>query len=242
MTAGDVRIGDDPFKPSAVGVRRLRRSVSRRGEMCIAGKSHDLLMSGDRIVIGHRRRTWRRDAGTYSGERTREEEQMFPCAYKAVCAQVGPLRVLMRDRALTYILCLAILSESACGSVSSTARPFLPLEKPQLPRILVGFSKEPPRGPPPAGTTGWRYRGGGYLFTQKAHRSAQRVAVAYGLRVVTSWPIEDLAADCVIYEIPDGRHASDLLALLAKDPRIAFAQSLQKFHTQASGNASAPNP
>ena len=148
----------------------------------------------------------------------------------------------MRDLACCSLVCLAILAESGCSSVPPTARAFPPLDQPQLPRILVGFWNEPLREPHEAGTTGWRYRGGGYLITQKGRRAARRLAVAYSLRVVASWPLKRLAADCVVYEVPTGRSPSDLLSVLATDPQVAFAQPLQQFQTQTIEDASVLTP
>ena len=99
--------------------------------------------------------------------------------------------------------------------------------------MIVAFSNMPQRSPGLAGTTAWRYNGNGYLVTQSAHRAAQRVAATFGLRMVTSWPIKALAIHCVVYEIPDGRPVSDVLAALTSDSQVVFAQPLQQFGTQA---------
>ena len=99
--------------------------------------------------------------------------------------------------------------------------------------MIAAFSNTPQQSPGLAGTTAWRYNGNGYLVTQSAHRAAQRVAATFGLRMVTSWPIKALAVHCVVYEIPDGRLVSDVLAALTSDSQVVFAQPLQQFGTQA---------
>lgn len=99
------------------------------------------------------------------------------------------------------------------------------------PRIVVAFANPAHAAPAPAGTTGARYGGEGYGVAQNAQRQAQRVAQAYALRAVTSWPIEALSMHCVVYEITDGRPVAEVLAALARDSRVVLAQPLQEFHT-----------
>ncbi|HEX8784260.1 MAG TPA: S8 family serine peptidase, partial [Steroidobacteraceae bacterium] len=112
----------------------------------------------------------------------------------------------------------------------------------QLPRIVVAFANEPLAAPGPAGTTGSRYAGTGYRVGQSAQRQARSVAAAYGLREVTSWPIQVLSMHCVVFEIANGRPAADVVAQLAKDPRVALAQPLQEFHTLTTEGAAATAP
>ena len=109
-------------------------------------------------------------------------------------------------------------------------------------RIVVAFANEPLAAPGPAGTTGTRYGGTGYRVGQGAQRQARSVAAAYALREVTSWPIQVLSMHCVVFEIADGRAVADVLAQLAKDPRVALAQPLQEFHTLTTSGAAATAP
>jgi subtilisin family serine protease len=104
-------------------------------------------------------------------------------------------------------------------------------DAPALPRIVVAFANQPQAAPNPAGATGSRYQGAGYVVAQGAKRQAARVASAYALREVASWPIQALSMHCVVFEITDGRSAAQVLALLSKDPRVVLAQPLQQFHT-----------
>src|ERR1700739_1023398 len=89
--------------------------------------------------------------------------------------------------------------------------------EPRHARVVVTFANEPRQSPGPAGSTGRRYTGDGYLLTQSAHQRAKRVAARYSWREVTSWPIRSLAIHCVIYEITDDRPLETVLAALAKD-------------------------
>jgi len=100
------------------------------------------------------------------------------------------------------------------------------------PRIVVAFANPPRTGVAVAGSTGSRYDGGdGYRLGQSARQTARRVAAAYALREVASWPIRLLSMHCVVFEITDGRSAAEVLAALAKDSRVTLAQPLQEFHT-----------
>lgn len=100
-----------------------------------------------------------------------------------------------------------------------------------LARIVVAFANEPLAAPGPAGTTGSRYAGTGYGVGQSAQRQAHRVGATYGLREVTSWPIQVLSMHCVVFEVSNGRPVAEVLAQLSKDSRVVLAQPLQEFHT-----------
>lgn len=110
----------------------------------------------------------------------------------------------------------------------------------QHPRVVVTFTNEPRQAPGPAGTTGRRYAGDGYLLAQSAHRQAKRVAARYSLREVASWPIKTLAVHCVVFEIPDDRSVAVVLAALSKDSSVTLAEPLAEFHTLS--DAKPPGP
>jgi subtilisin family serine protease len=113
-----------------------------------------------------------------------------------------------------------------------------------LPRIVVAFANEPAAAPGPAGTTGSRYSGSGYRVGQSAQREARRVASAYSLHELRSWPIQVLSMHCVVFEVASGQPVAAVLAALARDARVVLAQPLQEFHTlsaaAATGTAQAP--
>jgi subtilisin family serine protease len=122
-------------------------------------------------------------------------------------------------------VCLALLGGTALAAPPTAPPPAQP------PRIVVAFANEPHMTPGPAGTTGSHYGGDGYRVAQNAQQQARRVAAAYSLRQVASWPIKALSMHCVVYEITDGRSVSEVLAALSKDTRVVLAQPLQEFHT-----------
>ena len=127
-------------------------------------------------------------------------------------------------RALITALALA-------GALAGSAVPAAEPPAAALPRIVVAFANEPASAPGPAGSTGHRYAGGAYGVSQSAALTARHVASDYGLREVASWPIRELAMHCVVYEIVGGRPSGEVLAALARDPRVALAQPLNEFHT-----------
>ena len=108
--------------------------------------------------------------------------------------------------------------------------------------VVVTFANDPYRPASRAGTSGRRYTGGTYGVAQSAHNNAQRIASAYSLKQVVSWPIKALGVHCVVYEIPDARPMADVLAALTKDPKITLAQPLQQFHTLTSAPAQGAKP
>jgi len=98
-------------------------------------------------------------------------------------------------------------------------------------RVVVTFANEAPQSPGPAGSTGRRYTGDGYLLGQSAHEQAKRVAAKYSLHEVANWPIRSLAIHCVVYEIPDDRSVASVIEALSKDSTVALAEPLSEFHT-----------
>ena len=106
--------------------------------------------------------------------------------------------------------------------------------------VVVTFANDPYRPSTRAGTPAAAYSGGTYGVAQGAHSNASRVASAYSLRQVASWPIKQLGVHCVVYEIPDWRTVAEVLAVLTKDPRVTLAQPLQEFHTLTNDRPRAP--
>jgi subtilisin family serine protease len=100
--------------------------------------------------------------------------------------------------------------------------------------VVVTFANEPYRPAARAGSTGRHYAANAYGVAQGAHGNASRIASAYSLKEVASWPIKELGVHCVVYQIPDTRSVAEVLASLSKDPRVSLAQPLQEFRTLTS--------
>jgi subtilisin family serine protease len=141
------------------------------------------------------------------------------------------MRVFARAGALSALVLSAWISTPATADTAAAkfdnGHPF----------VVVTFANDPYRPASRAGSTGRHYAGGSYGLAQGARNSAQRVAAAYSLRQVASWPIKELGVHCVVYEIPDSRPVTEVLARLTRDPRITLAQPLQEFHTLTSETA-----
>jgi subtilisin family serine protease len=138
-------------------------------------------------------------------------------------------------RASTFAALVLSAWTSAPATADTGAAPFDPGHH----FVVVTFANDPYRPASRAGTTGRRYTGATYGVAQGAHNNAQRVASAYSLKQVASWPIKELGVHCVVYEIPDLRSVTEVLATLTRDPRVTLAQPLQEFHTLTSEPAAA---
>ena len=144
------------------------------------------------------------------------------------------MRVLARVSALAALVLSAWISAPATADTATqfdTGHHF----------VVVTFANDPYRPASRAGTSGRRYTGGTYGVAQSAHNNAQRIASAYSLKQVVSWPIKALGVHCVVYEIPDDRPVADVVAALSKDPKITLAQPLQQFRTLTSAPSTAYN-
>jgi subtilisin family serine protease len=131
-------------------------------------------------------------------------------------------------RAIVHACLLSLIIVGAGTGISGAAEPVGHSERA---RVVVTFANEPRQSPGPAGSTGRRYTGDGYLLAQSAHQQAKHVATKYSLREVANWPIRSLAIHCVIYEIPDERSVATVVAALSKDSTVALAEPLSEFHT-----------
>jgi subtilisin family serine protease len=124
------------------------------------------------------------------------------------------------------------------------------LWKRQLPEApdARGGASQPPEPVDPGRGCGNQWSGGACRFRQhhararRGHlckrpttitgpRRKHRKAAKYSLREVANWPIRSLAIHCVVYEIPDDRPVTEVLAQLQKDSTVALAEPLSEFHT-----------
>jgi subtilisin family serine protease len=67
-------------------------------------------------------------------------------------------------------------------------------------------------------------------------RAAQEVAREHELRIVDDWPMPAIGIDCFVMEHDAGLPDERVLAALARDPRIEWAQPLNLFHTLDGGD------
>jgi subtilisin family serine protease len=58
------------------------------------------------------------------------------------------------------------------------------------------------------------------------------IARQYRLNFVAAWTMESLGEQCVVFEVPRGRSAREVVHRLSSDPRVSLAQPVETFHTQ----------
>jgi hypothetical protein len=66
-------------------------------------------------------------------------------------------------------------------------------------------------------------------------RIAGRLAHAYGLVQVVSWPIPAAGVDCFIMQVPKGRSTEEVAAAVSRDPEVAGSEPLHTYRAQAAG-------
>jgi subtilisin family serine protease len=83
---------------------------------------------------------------------------------------------------------------------------------------------------PSPGSTPRTYSGTGiYLASDAARTTMRDLARQYSLTEVAAWPIAPLQVHCSVFRIPDEGSAAELLARLARDPRVRLAQPMNDF-------------
>jgi subtilisin family serine protease len=78
-----------------------------------------------------------------------------------------------------------------------------------------------------------------YGAGQRAISTLDDMRQHYGWHEVTGWPIKALSLYCIVLEPPAGMTRDDLLAVLAKDNRVALAQPLQDYTVYSAQTESA---
>jgi subtilisin family serine protease len=58
------------------------------------------------------------------------------------------------------------------------------------------------------------------------------IAQQYRLSFVAAWTMESLGEQCVVFDVPRGRSAREVVRRLASDPRVTLAQPVETFRTQ----------
>jgi hypothetical protein len=96
--------------------------------------------------------------------------------------------------------------------------------------IIAGVDNEPVDFMAQAGGTPRGYDLlAGYESTSTARHIMDSLEKEYGLREVSTWPIEPLHMHCAVLQIPKAADRDALLARLLRDPRVKLAQPLQIF-------------
>lgn len=60
-------------------------------------------------------------------------------------------------------------------------------------------------------------------------RSARRIAERYGVELREGWPMPLLGVDCYVMAVPPGKALDDVIAAVAKEPGVAWAQRMTSY-------------
>lgn len=122
-----------------------------------------------------------------------------------------------RATALNILAVVLLLALGCAGSGSAPADPAAPAD--------IGADVPPPTDQqvmvtyPPAPSWLWA-------------RTTSELAQLYRLRTIYSWTMASLGEQCVVFEVPRGKSAKDLVKRLASHPRVGSAQTVETFHVQ----------
>ena len=78
--------------------------------------------------------------------------------------------------------------------------------------------------------------GGSYLDDSgrtARHRRAEELARQHGLALVDDWPMPVLGLDCYVMRYPEHESAEHIIAVLARDPQVEWAQPVARFSGMA---------
>jgi subtilisin family serine protease len=84
-----------------------------------------------------------------------------------------------------------------------------------------------------ASPTAYRNRGGAYQSSTWSERITNQIADEYGMEKLTEWPMTEVGAHCVVYQVQDKAVLADTIARLSKDDRVEVVQSMNVFKTKA---------
>jgi hypothetical protein len=73
-------------------------------------------------------------------------------------------------------------------------------------------------------------------------RQATELAAAHGLRLVDDWPMPAIGIDCFVMEDPGGAPLERVLDALARDPRVAWAQTVNAYRGLDGANGRGGDP
>jgi hypothetical protein len=113
------------------------------------------------------------------------------------------------------------------------ASPAVQAEPDTAREILVMLHLPPPHFRPD-GYNGANYRDDAARAARR--RIAQALAREHGLALVEDWAMPALNVDCYRMQLPPGQPSAPVLEALAHDARVKWAQSVQSYSAQATGD------
>lgn len=129
----------------------------------------------------------------------------------------------------TVVAIIIVMLLVAPAVLAADTRPAEPSEADEAQRVLVLLEMPAPHFRPDG-----NYAGG---YADPAARSARRrtvnaLAHAYGLRLVTDWPLPALGVDCYVLDVPAPQRPDEVADRLSREPRVAWAQPMSVFRPQ----------
>jgi subtilisin family serine protease len=89
-----------------------------------------------------------------------------------------------------------------------------------------------------ASPTTYRQRGGDYQSSSWSERISGQIAEDYGLAKLTEWPMTEVGAHCVVYQLADKAAMANTIERLSKDDRVDMVQGMNVFKTKTKVQAS----
>jgi subtilisin family serine protease len=88
----------------------------------------------------------------------------------------------------------------------------------------------------------YRQRGDAYQSSTWSERITDQLADDYDMEKLAEWPMTEVGAHCVVYQIEDKAEMASTLGKLSKDKRVEIAQSMNVFKTKARADATTNDP
>jgi len=135
-------------------------------------------------------------------------------------------------------LAFALMLSACSAQPALRSRALMSAAAREKPQHYVVLTVRNPLSPPTlhAASTARGYDNLGTYQAGGSARSASRaLATQYHLQETSSWPIALLGVHCLVYALPSDSDADQVLAALARDPRVESVQPLQSFATTSSG-------
>ncbi|GAB3455458.1 S8 family serine peptidase [Massilia terrae] len=131
----------------------------------------------------------------------------------------------MRLPAIAIALCAALCAAAppACAAQQDAAT----REDAASHRVLVMLRMPAPHFRPDSAYAGGYAEDGARAALR---RTARELAATYKLTLVDDWPMPAIGIDCFVMEASADAPLEPVLALLARDPRVAWAQPLNQYH------------
>ena len=89
-----------------------------------------------------------------------------------------------------------------------------------------------------ASPTTYRNRGGAYQSSTWSERISNQLAEEYGMEKLTEWPMTEVGAHCIVYQVAEKAALASTIERLSKDDRVDVVQGMNIFKTKAQTQSS----